>query len=123
MLDNELHTPYKNFPSQQDHAQRWNDLGREIAARRAMITDNHAALAAPSCPGELTVLGSGIETVGFTDTDINLIRDADHVFYCVADPATNVWIKRLRPDAYDLYVLYDDHKLRYYTYMQMGFVA
>lgn len=119
MLDYELHTPYKNFPVEQDHAQRWHALGQAIAARRAVITDHQNVIATPSCPGELIVLGSGIETVGFTDTDINLIRDADHVFYCVADPATNVWIKSLRPDAYDLYVLYDDNKLRYYTYMQM----
>ena len=49
-----------------------------------------------------------------------LIREADHVFFCVADPATSVWLKALRPDAYDLYVLYDDTKRRYLTYMQMA---
>jgi hypothetical protein len=65
------------------------------------------------------VIGSGIEAAGFTAADEMLIRDADEVFFCVADPATSVWIKARRPDAYDLYVLYDDSKLRYLTYMQM----
>lgn len=119
MLNNQLHSHDTHFPSPQDHAQRWRDLGQAIAARRATISDQHTERGTPAHPGELIVLGSGIETVGFTETDMSLIRDADHVFYCVADPATNVWIKRQRPDAYDLYVLYDDNKLRYYTYMQM----
>ena len=65
------------------------------------------------------MIGSGIEAAGFTAADEMLIRDADEVFFCVADPATSVWIKARRPDAYDLYVLYDDSKLRYLTYMQM----
>ena len=51
--------------------------------------------------------------------DIKLIEEADEVFYCVADPATIVWLKKLRPKAYDLYTLYDDDKVRYHTYMQM----
>ena len=69
---------------------------------------------------ELTVIGSGIETVGFALGDEGLIRAADAVFYCVADPATVLWIKSIRPDAFDLYVLYDDSKVRYTTYMQMA---
>jgi hypothetical protein len=75
--------------------------------------------APPAAPGELTVIGSGIETVGFALGDEELIRSADAVFYCVADPATVVWLRSIRPDAYDLYVLYDDDKVRYTTYMQM----
>src|SRR5690606_11011911 len=79
-----------------------------------------AATAAPgSAPGQLTVIGSGIETAGFTALDENLIERADKVFYCVADPATVVWLKARRPDAYDLYVLYDEDKARYITYVQM----
>ena len=66
------------------------------------------------------VIGSGIETAGFTTGDELRILDADHVFYCVADPATKVWINSVRPDALDLYVLYDDAKRRYSTYVQMS---
>ena len=111
--------PFENFPSRGDHARRWRDLAQAIAARADHVTHDPTAIAPPDNPGELTILGSGIETVGFTSADEIRIREADKVFYCVADPATVVWIKRLRPDAYDLYVLYDDTKVRYTTYMQM----
>jgi Tetrapyrrole (Corrin/Porphyrin) Methylases len=111
--------PFGDFPARGDHDERWAVLGRAIAAGRGRISDDPAAIGPPAEPGELTVIGSGIETVGFTAADETLIRDADEVFFCVADPATSVWIKARRPDAYDLYVLYDDSKLRYLTYMQM----
>jgi hypothetical protein len=58
--------------------------------------------------------------VGFSVGDEEMIRNADAVFYCVADPATVVWLRSIRPDAFDLYVLYDDDKVRYTTYMQMA---
>lgn len=65
------------------------------------------------------VLGSGIEAAGFSSADETVLRQADYVFFCVADPATEVWIKTLRPDAYDLYVFYGENKKRYITYMEM----
>ena len=111
--------PFGPFPARGDHDERWTALGRAIAADRDRVSDDPAAIGPPAEPGELTVIGSGIEAVGFTAADEMLIRDADEVFFCVADPATSVWIKARRPDAYDLYVLYDDSKLRYLTYMQM----
>ncbi|MFJ6618159.1 SAM-dependent methyltransferase [Kitasatospora sp. NPDC091335] len=49
-----------------------------------------------------------------------MLREADHVFHCVADPATVVRINAWRPDAYDLGVLYDEAKDRYLTYVQMS---
>ena len=109
-------TPY---PSQEQHAQAWAALARAIAATVDQIGEMPPTQA-PARPGELTVIGSGIESVGFTLGDEDLIRSADAVFYCVADPATVVWLKTVRPDAYDLYVLYDDSKVRYTTYMQMA---
>lgn len=118
--------PFANYPSQKGHDQAWEDLARNIAALQNQITDqvnptvtDQWANSAPQRIGELTIIGSGIETIGFTTNDQNLIEAADKVFYCVADPATVVWLKALRPDAYDLYVLYDDSKVRYITYMQM----
>ncbi|AJQ95725.1 SAM-dependent methyltransferase [Gynuella sunshinyii] len=111
--------PFQNFPSRTDHANRWRELAQAIAAKADQISHDPDAIIRPEKPGELTILGSGIETVGFTSADEIRIREADKVFYCVADPATVVWLKRLRPDAYDLYVLYDDTKIRYTTYMQM----
>lgn len=107
------------YPSENEHRRRWRSLAREIAARAEEIGDDPATIAPPDRVGELEVIGSGIEAVGFTIADEARIRDADKVLYCVADPATKVWLNRLRPDALDLYVLYDDAKARYVTYMQM----
>ena len=108
-----------SYPTRDTHANAWVRLAREIAA--AYDTGGTSA-AAPGdgVRGRLTVLGSGIQTIGFTLGDREVIERADRVFFCVADPATVVWLKRLRPDAYDLYVLYDDRKPRYITYMQMA---
>ncbi|MEM9824165.1 MAG: SAM-dependent methyltransferase, partial [Bacteroidota bacterium] len=106
------------YPSKAMHKKAWEQLANNIAATADEISDQITDQKNKP-EGSLTVIGSGIETVGFMMGDENLIRNADHVFYCVADPATVVWIKDLRPDAYDLYVLYDDHKVRYTTYMQM----
>jgi hypothetical protein len=106
------------FPTQDAHARAWESLARAIAEAGAGITDAPPA-APPARPGSLTIIGSGIEALGFTLGDEQLIRGADAVFFCVADPATVTWLKEIRPDAYDLYVLYDDGKVRYTTYMQM----
>lgn len=107
------------FPDEEQHRRRWRELARAIAAESGGITDDPGELTAARRPGQLEVLGSGIEAAGFTASDEQRIREADQVFYCVADPATVVWLKDLRPDAYDLYVLYDDRKQRYLTYAQM----
>ncbi|HEX8082355.1 MAG TPA: SAM-dependent methyltransferase [Jatrophihabitans sp.] len=111
--------PPQGYPSRQQHTERWLALAAAIAAEADRITDSPAGPAQPESAGELTVIGSGIETVGFSRADELILDAADKVFYCVADPATAVWIKERRPDAYDLYVLYDDAKLRHVTYMQM----
>jgi hypothetical protein len=105
-------------PTRSDYARAWRELARAIAARRGEIREDPQA--PPAVRGELMVIGSGIETAGFALGDEELLRSADKVFFCVADPATVVWIRERRPDAYDLYVLYDDAKPRYVTYMQMA---
>ncbi|WP_369382354.1 SAM-dependent methyltransferase [Streptomyces sp. cg36] len=105
--------PFDRFPTRSEHEARWTALSRAIAAAAPPTGD-------PAHKGELTVLGSGIEAAGFTRADERLIREADHVFHCVADPATAVRINAWRPDAYDLSVLYDDAKDRYLTYVQMS---
>ncbi|MFJ7249406.1 SAM-dependent methyltransferase [Kitasatospora sp. NPDC098652] len=106
--------PFDRFPSRHEHQERWADLTRAIAAAGPPGGESSGAR------GELTVLGSGIEAAGFTRADERLLREADHVFHCVADPATVVRINAWRPDAYDLGVLYDDAKDRYLTYVQMS---
>lgn len=109
----------RNYPDADAHRRRWRRLAREIAERSSHVTDDKELLSAPERPGSLEIIGSGIEASGFTRSDEARIQAADHVFYCVADPATKIWILTQRPDAYDLYVLYDDSKPRYLTYMQM----
>ena len=109
--------PSQAFPTRQEHTERWLALAAEIAAEAGRISDEPGP--PPESTGELIVIGSGIETAGFSVADERVIEAADRVFYCVADPATAVWLKERRPDAYDLYVLYDDAKLRHVTYMQM----
>ncbi len=111
----------RSFPAPEEHAEAWTRLALEIAAEHARrLRHPDPPPLAEAARGRLTVLGSGIQTVGFTLGDREVIERADRVFFCVADPATIVWLKRLRPDAYDLYVLYDDAKPRYATYMQMA---
>ena len=105
-----------HFPDKTQHSLAWEALAHEIATNSQLVSESPEPT---QQPGELTIIGSGIESVGFTLGDEDLIRTADAVFYCVADPATVVWLKTIRPDAYDLYVLYDDTKVRYTTYMQM----
>ena len=71
--------------------------------------------------GSVTIVGSGIKCVGqFTLEAIGHIKNADKVFYCVADPVTEAFIKDLNSSAMDLYVFYDDTKKRYDTYVQMA---
>jgi hypothetical protein len=109
------------FPTYEEHRDSWKQLARGIASLRKKVRGDGSSpdTDASFRPGKLIVIGSGIETVGFTLGDRQLIESADKVLFCVADPATIVWIKQLRPDALDLYVLYGEDKLRYTTYMQM----
>lgn len=100
------------------HKKSWEELARNIAKTSDQITDTVPNTKSIN-QGELIIIGSGIETLGFTMGDEELIKTADKVFYCVADPATAIWIRDLHPAAYDLYVLYNDNKVRYTTYMQM----
>lgn len=106
------------YPTFEQHEQAWHELARGISGDRTAV--GTAPVGPPERPGELIIIGSGIETIGFSVGDEALLRSADKVLFCVADPATVIWLKRLRPDALDLYVLYGDDKVRYTTYMQMA---
>lgn len=110
----------KAYPTYEAHQKAWEELATGIAAIRNEVREVKEGEVLPnSRPGSLTIIGTGIETIGVAVGDVKLIEDADKVLFCVADPATIVWLKRLRPDALDLYVLYGENKVRYTTYMQM----
>ncbi|TMP29011.1 hypothetical protein CWB99_09580 [Pseudoalteromonas rubra] len=100
------------------HNQRWHELTAEMAACKTSITQSPTPVSKEQ-QGSLIVIGSGLQGLGFTMDSEALIRMADKVFYCVSSPPTQLWLREVRPDAYDLYVLYDDTKPRYHTYMQM----
>ncbi|MBE7174025.1 MAG: hypothetical protein INR73_25855 [Williamsia sp.] len=110
----------QRYPTYEEHQKAWEELAAGIASLRHEVREIGEGEVPPnSKPGSLTIIGTGIETIGIAVGDQKLIEGADKVLFCVADPATIVWIKRLRPDALDLYVLYGDGKVRYTTYMQM----
>ncbi|XP_060068691.1 uncharacterized protein LOC132548816 [Ylistrum balloti] len=93
-------------------AERWVTLAREVSSQDRTSS---------SKIGSLTIIGSGIKSVShFTLESLSELKSANDVFFCVADPVTERFIKRLRPDALDLYVLYDDDKKRIVTYVQMA---
>ena len=70
--------------------------------------------------GSLTVVGSGIKSIGHITLETQgWIREADIVVYCVADPATEIWIKKNSKECFDLYTLYGNTKKRIDTYNDM----
>ena len=77
--------------------ERWAGLSADIAAG---IPRNERSR------GTLRVIGSGLAHADLTLNDEAAIRDADHVFYCLYDRVTQVWIDKLRPDALDLRILW-----------------
>ena len=123
--------PYQEPPDvvrsleETDYLERYEFLAR-IAAEEALHTISHGP--DPSSwpvlqnkEGILAVVGSGIKSgCDFTSEAISLIKHADKVFYCVADPVTEIYIKTLSPYAKDLYVFYSNDKERYHTYVQMA---
>ncbi|WP_223272816.1 SAM-dependent methyltransferase [Serratia quinivorans] len=109
-----------DFSTYEFHQLAWEALAKDIAKLKPTIKKYSNTENTPnSKAGKLTIIGSGIETLGFSFGDEELIKSADKILYCVADPATVVWLRKLRPDALDLYVLYGEDKSRYTTYMQM----
>lgn len=106
------------YPSRESSIRAWEALTEEIAIA-GYERSSDPPPTPPKNPGSLTILGSGIESIGFSRDAEAVIQAADKVFYCVADSATIIWLKRLRPDAHDLYVFYEDDKVRFKTYVQM----
>ena len=82
------------YPTYEDHRKAWEELAAGIASIREDVREIQEGEILPlSKPGSLTIIGSGIETIGVALGDKKLIEDADKVLFCVADPATIVWLK------------------------------
>jgi hypothetical protein len=71
--------------------------------------------------GTLIIAGSGIASIAhFTLETLWHIKEADKVYYVVADPATEAFIQEnAKGECVDLSVFYDTSKARYTTYVQM----
>lgn len=86
------------------------------------IRPGHSPTAPPSKKqGSLVVVGSGIQAIGqFTLQAAVHLREADSVYFSVADPVTAAWVLEQRPSAVDLNQFYADGKKRWQTYVQMA---
>ena len=70
--------------------------------------------------GSLVVVGTGIKAVTQTTLEsVAAIESADVLYYSVADPTTEHWLRKLQPNAISLTPLYGINKDRRVTYAEM----
>lgn len=70
--------------------------------------------------GSLVVVGTGIKAAGqITIEARSAIEEADHVYYLLADPTAEYYIKRLNPSSESLDRFYADGKSRAESYYEM----
>jgi uncharacterized protein YabN with tetrapyrrole methylase and pyrophosphatase domain len=71
--------------------------------------------------GSLVVVGTGINLVGqMTLEAVARVRRADEVYFVVNNPATEEWLRRLKPSAVSLADCYKEGKHRAHTYREMA---
>ena len=71
--------------------------------------------------GSLTVVGTGIRLVGQTTLEaVDCLRRSEKLFFVTADPATEIWLHRLNPNAATLMDCYAEGKPREQTYREMS---
>src|ERR1700691_513144 len=102
------------------------DLGDDIAefSERYNIANYYDHLFGPTeldpTAHELVFIGSGINSANqLTPEAVAHIKNADKVFYCVADLAVERRLQVLSRNTEDLYVFYADDKPRRKTYEEM----
>jgi hypothetical protein len=104
------------FPTTARMKRRWLELAKAIAAAAGSTSG-----ADPQGPkGTLTILGSGIAHSDLSIEVEKQLREADHVFYSINDYVTKTWLNALRPDAYDMAILYNEALPRRATYTRMA---
>lgn len=97
-------------PNTQTMIDQWTQLSAEIG--KASYDKN--------VKGQIVVIGSGLSFVDFTRDAEEELLSADAVFHCVYDKVTQTWIGQIRPDAYDLRILYGENIDRHLTYVRMA---
>jgi uncharacterized protein YabN with tetrapyrrole methylase and pyrophosphatase domain len=70
--------------------------------------------------GSLVIIGTGIKAVAQITLETQAwIKAAEKVLYCVADPVTERWIRKLNRSSESLFGFYGDSKPRLETYNEM----
>lgn len=70
--------------------------------------------------GSLLIVGTGIQAAGQVTVEARAaIERADKLFYVVADPTTEHYLRKLNASAESLHGLYETDKERFVTYMEM----
>lgn len=119
-------TPIPRGPLEQERADDWEQYAPAVSLHTQKLIKNGGP--DPSkwpkqalTHGSLVVIGSGIKCVcQFTIDALGHLKNADQVFYHVADPVTENYILKIKPNAKDMAVLYGNKKERYQTYIQMA---
>ncbi|MDN0086621.1 hypothetical protein QVN42_04290 [Yersinia nurmii] len=84
----------------------WKTLARNIAADH--YRQDSGVKNTRETSGELMIIRTDTKAIGFYSGDNILIKNADYLFYSLAHPITELWMKNTRPDGYDLNVLYNN---------------
>ena len=97
------------------------NIGPNYQASLAGVPSRLLAPPASVRPGRLVIVGSGVKSIAhMTLETVSHLQTADKVFYCVADPVTELYIQKLNPNSTDLHRYYGNGKIRTITYVQMA---
>ena len=111
--------PVSRGPFAQERAEEWEQYAATVSRHTLYLIKNGGADPAKwpktkNMNGSLVVIGSGIKCVSqFTVEALGHLKAADQVFYHAADPVTENYIRKMKPNAKDLSVLYGKNKDRF----------
>jgi hypothetical protein len=114
-----VETPLSRGPLAQERAEDWEQYAAVVSRHSQNLIKKGGPDPAKwpkpkNTNGSLVVIGSGIKSVcQFTVEALGYLKDADQVFYHVADPVTENYIRKMKPNARDLSVLYGNKKERF----------
>lgn len=118
-VDPYAENPLPRGPLAKERAEDWEQYAAVVSRHSQRLIKNGGRDPAnwpkvKNTNGSLVVIGSGIKCVShFTVEALGYLKEADEVFYHVADPVTENYIRKIKPNARDLSVLYDNKKDRY----------
>ena len=116
-------TPVPRGPIAKKRAEDWEQYAAVVGRHSLNLIKNGGPDPAKwpkshNTNGSLVVIGSGIKSVSqFTVEALGYLHDADQVFYHVADPVTENYIRKMKPNAKNFSVLYSNKKDRFGVYL------